>query len=320
MSKRKVLLVTRPDIGKSAVVSVVMRMLESAGIAVELIDTLQSKRFGQWKKPLLDPTVELVLVLGGDGTILGTAELAKGTPVPILGVNMGHVGFLAEFEEFQIREAIQRVIDRNYQVEKRILADVKAYLPGVDEPLHDWALNEVTIEKSDRGKMVELGIEVDETEVSSFASDGVVISTPTGSTAYAFSAGGPLIWPTLRCLEMAPLAAHALFNRPFVIGDTSSFRVGVLPNSISEGWITCDGRRSTLLPRGSYVDVSVCKDVLNLAHLSEVPFAQRLVTKFDLPVSGWRQKNHPSEFSRPWALAADAGQNATSHSEVNDAH
>ncbi len=289
MSTRRVLVVTRPDIkDRNGVIRSVCDQLTKAGVEVQLIDQLPLASFGEWKAACVDSDVELVLVLGGDGTILGAAELVKGTHIPILGVNMGHVGFLAEFEEFQVREAIERVIARDYQIEERTLADVKAYVPGRDEPLHDWALNEVTIEKADRGKMVELGVKIDGTEVNSFLADGVVVSTPTGSTAYAFSAGGPIVFPGVQCLELVPIAAHALFGRPILIGRSSQFSIDILSDSVSEGWVACDGRRTAPLPRGTRVVVSTCKDKLRLAHLSEVPFSRRLVSKFNLPVNGWR--------------------------------
>jgi NAD+ kinase len=289
MGSRRVLVVTRPDIMvRNGVVRSVCDQLTKAGVSVQLVDHLPTSSFGKWEALCVNSDVELVLVLGGDGTILGAAELVKGTHIPILGVNMGHVGFLAEFEEFQVREAIERVIAHDYQIEERTLADVKAYLPGVDQPLHDWALNEVTIEKADRGKMVELGVKIDGTEVNTCLADGVVISTPTGSTAYAFSAGGPVIFPGVECLELVPVAAHALFARPIVIGPHSQFSIDILSDSISEGWVACDGRRAAPLPRGTRVEVSTCKDRLRLAHLSEVPFSKRLVSKFNLPVNGWR--------------------------------
>lgn len=302
MGQRKVLVVTRPDIMQGGrIVESVERQLRRANIHVRLVDDLPMRDFGLWKRPSVDPDTEMVLVLGGDGTILGASELVKGTDVPILGVNMGHVGFLAEFEEFQIREAIDRVIDHDYQIEQRTLADVRATVPGRTDVLHDWALNEVTIEKADRGKMVELGIDVDGTEISSFMADGVVVSTPTGSTAYAFSAGGPVVFPGVGCLEVVPVAAHALFARPMLVGHESRIRIGVLPQSVSEGWIACDGRRTAPLPRGTSVVISTCTDRLCLAHLSEVPFAKRLVTKFDLPVTGWRDKGADPRSERLYA-------------------
>ena len=208
------------------------------------------------------------MVLGGDGTILRAAELVHCTQVPILGVNMGHVGFLAEFESFQMSEAIRRVADHDYSIDERMIAHVDVWLPGAHEPLQDWALNDITLERADRGKMVELSVRVDDVEMSSFGCDGVIVSTPTGSTAYAFSAGGPIMWPNVKALQLVPLAAHALFARPLIIGAGSTFTLDILDDSSSEGWICCDGRRQCALPKGTRVEVRESKSTLRLARLS----------------------------------------------------
>lgn len=292
MAQRKAILVTRPDISRDVVQKVKSVLCEN-DIAVDLVTNLPVRPLGQWKKPQLDPNTEIVVVLGGDGTLLGAAELVKSTHVPILGVNMGHVGFLAEFESFQLKEAIKRIVSRNYHVSQRTLADVRVYLPGQSTPLHDWALNEATIEKAERGRMVSLGIAIDGQEISSYSADGLILSTPTGSTAYAFSAHGPVIWPDADRLELVPLAAHALFARPLILSPHAHVRVGVLEGN-SGGWLTCDGRRSVELPVGSRVVIQECKDRLSIATLSEVPFSKRLVTKFALPVTGWRQRTQIS--------------------------
>ena len=162
------------------------------------------------------------------------------TSVPILGVNLGHVGFLAEFESFQMSEAIRRVAEHDYSIDERMIAHVDVWLPGASEPIEDWALNDITLERADRGKMVELSIRVDDVEMSSFGCDGVIVSTPTGSTAYAFSAGGPIMWPNVKALQLVPLAAHALFARPLIIGSGSTFAIDILEDSTSDGWICCD--------------------------------------------------------------------------------
>lgn len=305
-SKRSVIVVTHRKLtADGSTVSEVIDQLTHAGFDVSLNDNLEAAPLGS-PLPLVNPDTELLVVLGGDGTILRAAELVKGTSVPILGINMGHVGFLAEFESFQTSEAIRKIADHDYQIDERTLAGVQVNLPGSTEPLYDWALNDVTIEKADRGKMVELGIKVDGVEMSSFGADGVIVATPTGSTAYAFSAGGPIIWPTVASLQLVPLAAHALFARSLVIGSESNFRIDVLPSSDAEGWISCDGRRSLQLPRGASVVVSQSQDTLKLARLSGVPFTQRLVTKFDLPVVGWREQRH-HQAGGSWSRKTDTG-------------
>ena len=170
------------------------------------------------------------------------------------------------------------------------------------EPIEDWALNDITLERADRGKMVELSIRVDDVEMSSFGCDGVIVSTPTGSTAYAFSAGGPIMWPNVKALQLVPLAAHALFARPFIIGSGSTFAIDILDDSASDGWICCDGRRQCALPQGTQGRGARIEDAhCDLARLSGVPFTNRLVTKFDLPVVGWREQARKNGGSASWA-------------------
>ncbi|MBT1165297.1 NAD kinase [Bifidobacterium simiarum] len=269
----------------------VVEQLRDNGFDVSIVDNLEAPPFAVSEVQEFDPETEIVVVLGGDGTILRAAELVKGTDVPIVGINMGHVGFLAEFESFQTRDAIAKIAARDYTIDERVIAWVDVWLPGADEPLHEWALNDVTLERADRGKMVELSISVDDVEMSSFGCDGVIVSTPTGSTAYAFSAGGPIIWPNVDALQLVPLAAHALFARPLVIGSKSTFTLGISEDSASEGWICCDGRRQRAVPRGSRIIVKQSPNSLRLARLMGVPFTSRLVSKFDLPVQGWRESN-----------------------------
>lgn len=270
------------------VVQEAVDQLERAGFRVSIIDNAEAPGFGGATRTV-DEGTEIVVVLGGDGTILRAAELVHCTQVPILGVNLGHVGFLAEFESFQMGDAIRRVADHDYSIDERMVAHVDVWLPGQERPLSDWALNDITVERADRGKMVELSIRVDDVEMSSFGCDGVIVSTPTGSTAYAFSAGGPIMWPNVKALQLVPLAAHALFARPLVIGSGSTFTLDILDDSSSAGWICCDGRRQCALPKGARVVIRESKSTLRLARLSGVPFTNRLVTKFDLPVVGWRE-------------------------------
>lgn len=287
---RHAVVVTHSRLRESGtVVEEAVEQLTQAGFEVSIIDNIEAPDFGR-QSPVVPERTEIVVVLGGDGTILRAAELVHCTSVPILGVNLGHVGFLAEFESFQMSEAIRRVAEHDYSIDERMIAHVDVLLPGTNEPIGDWALNDITLERADRGKMVELSIRVDDVEMSSFGCDGVIVSTPTGSTAYAFSAGGPIMWPNVKALQLVPLAAHALFARPLIIGSGSTFAIDILEDSTSDGWICCDGRRQRALPRGTRVEVRESKSTLRLARLSGVPFTNRLVTKFDLPVVGWREQ------------------------------
>ncbi|HNP16540.1 MAG TPA: NAD kinase, partial [Terrimesophilobacter sp.] len=166
--------------------------------------------------------LELVIVLGGDGTILRAAELARESNAPLLGINLGHVGFLAEAERESLEESVRRALDRDYETEERMTLSVKVKV-DTEVVYETWALNEATVEKASRERMLEVVIEVDGRPLSSFGCDGVVMSTPTGSTAYSFSAGGPIVWPSLDAMLLVPLSAHALFARPLVVGPDSVF-------------------------------------------------------------------------------------------------
>ncbi|RRQ24975.1 NAD kinase [Rhodococcus sp. Eu-32] len=229
---------------------------------------------------------ELVLVLGGDGTFLRAAELAKTADIPVLGINLGRIGFLAEAEADHLEDALARVVTGDYRVEDRMTLDivVRAGERVVDR---GWALNEASIENGSRLGVLEVVLEVDDRPVSAFGCDGVLISTPTGSTAYAFSAGGPVVWPELEAILVIPSNAHALFARPLVTSPESIIAVETVAGS-HDGVVFCDGRRTLQLPAGGRVEVVRGASPIKWVRLDSAPFADRMVTKFALPITGWR--------------------------------
>jgi NAD+ kinase len=229
---------------------------------------------------------EVALVLGGDGTLLRAAETARPGKVPLLGVNLGHVGFLAEAEQESLNEALHAIIEGTYDVEERMTVDAVA-LVGGEEVARSWALNEVSVEKSSRERVLEVVLEIDCRPLSAFGCDGVLCSTPTGSTAYAFSAGGPIIWPQVQALLLVPSNAHALFARPMVVSPESQVAIEVLPTG-PPAVLDCDGRRTAVLPPGARVEVTRGATPVRMVRLDGRPFTDRLVRKFDLPVRGWR--------------------------------
>lgn len=231
--------------------------------------------------------LELVIVLGGDGTILRAAELARGCSAPLLGVNLGHVGFLAESEREELGETVIRALAQDYEVEERMALSVRVKLDG-EVVYETWALNEASVEKANRERMLEVVIEVDGRPLSSFGCDGVVMSTPTGSTAYSFSAGGPVVWPSLDAMLLVPISAHALFARPLVVGPESALAVEILERTPGGAVLWADGRRTFELPPRARVVVRRSPVPVLLARLKQAPFTDRLVNKFALPVTGWR--------------------------------
>ncbi|HSK59926.1 MAG TPA: NAD kinase [Actinomycetospora sp.] len=230
--------------------------------------------------------MEIVMVLGGDGTLLRAAELARHARVPMLGINLGRVGFLAEADIDDLDEVLDAVVNRTYRVEERMTVDVSAHQNGT-ELGRTWALNEAIVEKMNWARLLDIVLEVDGRPVSEFASAGVLCAPPTGSPAYAVSAGGPVVWPEVQAMLLVPSNAHALFARPLVISPESRVALEVSDGG-DAGVLVCDGRRTIELPPGSRVEVVRGRNPVLLARLRVQPFTDRLVRKFGLPVQGWR--------------------------------
>ncbi|XVQ07923.1 NAD kinase [Spirillospora sp. CA-255316] len=292
MGERSVLVVThtgRPEAVRSA--QLVIERLSEAGISVRVLEG-EAADIGCTGVDVRPGTAaaaeeaEVVMVLGGDGTLLRAADLARPAGTPLLGVNLGHVGFLAEAERDDLTATVERVVTRRYDVEERMTIDVVVRLNGGVAGT-TWALNEATVEKAERERMLEVVAEIDGRPLSNWGCDGVVCATPTGSTAYAFSAGGPVVWPEVEAMLVVPISAHALFARPLVVSPRSAVAIEVLPDT-PRAVLWCDGRRTLDLPPGARVEVRRGASPVRLARLHLTPFTDRLVTKFGLPVTGWR--------------------------------
>ena len=250
--------------------------MRAMGVEIEVVDA----------DPLAAEGCELVLVLGGDGTFLRAAELARNANLPVLGVNLGRIGFLAEAEAEAIDTVLEHVVAQDYRVENRLTLDVIVRQAG-GIIQHGWALNEVSLEKGPRLGVLGVVVEIDGRPVSTFGCDGVLVSTPTGSTAYAFSAGGPVLWPDLEAILVVPNNAHALFGRPMVTSPDATIAIEVEADG-HDALVFCDGRREMLIPAGARIEVKRCDTAVKWARLDSAPFTDRLVRKFRLPVTGWR--------------------------------
>ena len=244
------------------------------------------------------PPFELAVVLGGDGTILRAAELTREAGVPMLGVNLGRFGFLAAIEPDDVAGAVRRLAAGDCEVEER--RTVALTLTSADGRQTDgWALNEVSLEKAEPSRMLDVGIEVDDRRLERFGCDGVIVATPTGSTAHAFSGGGPVVWPDVAGMVVVPLGAHALFTRPLVVGPSCVVTLLVLEDSATAGVLTCDGRRTLRVGTGDRIEVRGADRPVRLARISPTPFTTRLVHKYALPVEGWRRANGTTHLTVP---------------------
>ena len=229
---------------------------------------------------------EVALVLGGDGTFLRAAEHARSAGIPLLGVNLGHVGFLAETEVDALDATVTAIVEGRYEVEERFTVQVTATLDG-EVIVEDWALNEASVEKSNREKLLEVAVSVDDRPLLRFGCDGVICATPTGSTAYAFSVGGPIVWPDVEAMLVVPNAAHALFQRPLVVAPNSQIGIDLM-GAEQPGVLSCDGRRTHRLPPHTRLRVERSEQTVTIARPHPTPFGERLVAKFQLPVRSLR--------------------------------
>ena len=287
MSARKVLLVLHPHrpealkVAEEIVNSLSNEGIEFLSTAPQKINSVSSINSDELSHHVA--SIELTVVLGGDGTILRGAEQVHGTDIPVLGINLGHVGFLAQIGRPSTEKIIDAIRNKKYTTEKRMTLAYQVQRNG-SVVARGWALNEVTVERSTEA-MIELFVQVDHRPLSRWGCDGVICATPTGSTAYAFSAGGPVVWPEVEALVLLPLAAHALFSDPMVISPESEIVIDV---ESEVGALSADGLRKFALIEKDRIVLSSDKSFINLAHIEAAPFADRLVAKFKLPVDGWR--------------------------------
>jgi len=282
MTRRAILVIKADRLEALAASEKIAAELIAAGFELFTVSKVSLKQVTTCESSEL-PVSEIVIVLGGDGTILRGAEIARDQNIPLLGINLGHVGFLAEVEKVATSEVAQSIIARSYVIDQRM---VLSYAVARNNEIVNsgWALNEVTVER-DSTTMVDLLVEIDSRPLSRWGCDGLICSTPTGSTAYAFSAGGPVLWPEVEALVLLPISAHALFSRPMVVSPQSE--IVVLVES-SDALLSADAIRKSPLQLGDRVHIKKDSSIVKLAHTKGTIFTDRLVAKFKLPVEGWR--------------------------------
>ena len=283
MSTRKAILVvnaTRPEAVQAATTLATLlakssfELFTSSAVHISGVQTCATDEL---------PEAEIVIVLGGDGTILRGAEISRLRKIPLLGVNLGHVGFMAEVEKLSLDTVAASVLAKSYATDPRMVLAYSVERDG-KQVSSGWSLNEVTIERTEN-TMVELLVQVDRRPLSRWGCDGLIAATPTGSTAYAFSAGGPVLWPNLDAVVLLPISAHALFSRPMVVSHNSEIVVEI---ESPAAMLSADALREFPLIVGDRVTITGDESVILLAHVQPTLFTDRLVAKFKLPVEGWR--------------------------------
>ena len=282
MNTRSAAIVISPSRHEAAAAKELAPILHSAGFTLYTISDVAIDGITK-VSPADLPTIEIAVVLGGDGTILRAAEITLERNVPLLGINMGHVGFMAEVQRPTIAAIAESIITKSYVSEDRMILRFAVERDG-REIGKGWALNEVTVER-DGTTMVELFVEIDSRPLSHWGCDGLICSTPTGSTAYAFSAGGPVLWPEVDALVLLPISAHALFSRPMVVSPKSEIVVTI---ESTDALLSADALRKIPLHKGDRVFITRDDQTIKLSHVSKTLFTDRLVAKFKLPVDGWR--------------------------------
>ena len=281
MSKsiKSILLVTHPMRAEaiSAANEIAKLLIAKHKKVYSTIDTVGANSFSD------SDQVDLAVVLGGDGTMLRAAQICRGKNTPILGINLGHVGFLAEIDRPSVAQIVDSISAGSFTVEERMSLNYQLQRGG-KTILDGWALNEVLVERNDH-QMIDLFVQIDHRPLSRWWCDSVICATPTGSTAYAYSAGGPVVWPEVDALVLLPLAAHALFSRPMVVSPNSEI---VLDLESESADLNADGIRRTKLEKSDRIILTSAKEDVLLAHIKAATFTDRLVAKFKLPVEGWR--------------------------------
>lgn len=262
--------------------------LEQRGVETRRLT--QDVRVGSQTANAFTEGLDLIVSVGGDGTFLRAAHLSHPEGCPVLGIKVGRLGFLTEIEPDRAPAVLQRFLDGTAVIEERLAVVAEPSGAASFEP--QWALNEMMVEKRARHRIIRLALFVDEVYVTTFSADGVIVATPTGSTAYSFSAGGPIVTPTIECILVTPVAAHMVFDRSLVLSADEQVRLEVVGEE--EGLLSADGRESLELPVGAAVRIRRAAGPARIVRPTDVPDFHALVReKFDLPGDDPGAQNGP---------------------------
>lgn len=242
--------------GKTEAQELARQIRERLADRTVLADRQLSEALG-WTPPESDREIsehaELVIVLGGDGTLIHAARLLAGRPVPILGVNLGSLGFMTEIPQHDLFWMLDRVLGGQYRVDARMKLTCRLYRDG-QLVVEDEVLNDVVINKGALARIADHETFIDDEYVTTYKSDGIILATPTGSTAYALSAGGPIMHPSVEGMVLAPICSHALTQRPLVVPSERVIRI-TLKSEVADVYLTLDGQAGRTLQSGDIVEV-----------------------------------------------------------------
>jgi NAD+ kinase len=266
-----------PDL--AGVLQQLLRLASELGVDMRLESTLRDLAGGYVLPPVAPEDVDALLTLGGDGTLLRGARFLNGREIPILGVNLGRLGFLSACGPAELDDAVRRLVNGDYRGEPRMMLEGRPSLP--EDPRRWYALNDIVLHKSGKARVIWLRVEVDGEEVASYAADGIVMSTPTGSTAYNLSVGGPVVVPGHASIVIAPISAHALSIRPVVVGPDVTLTVHADDDG-TDRLVTVDGQVGATLGTGESLIVRRASRSVILVHFPETTFFTRMRRKL-----GW---------------------------------
>lgn len=258
--------------------NLVRKILEDAGKIVEL-HVSKPDGLGNYTpvKNISDGT-DCVIVLGGDGTFITAARDISSHEIPMLGINLGRVGFLTDVEVSQIPEAMEKIIDGEYSIEERMMLCGKVYKEDGTIKGESRAVNDIVIHNSSNLKISEYRLEVDGSELGTYRSDGLIVCTPTGSTAYSMSAGGPIIEPTARMMVITPVCPHTLNTRSIVLSPESSIKI---ISRTADNTVVFDGHNQISVKENDYVEIRPSRKVTRILRIGQESFLSLLSQKFN---------------------------------------